>query len=444
LIPFGLSPRGFLLLKQRNFARMEKLLVVGRGAREHALAHKALQCGKLEVYVTPGNAGMRPPIQRVSIGETDIAALRDFIRSRRIDYVLVGPEMPLARGLYDDLKDVTFVVGPPQKLTFLESSKARAKQFLQQAGIPTATAIIFDHTHRAEAERYLRAASYPLVVKASGLAAGKGVLIATSPEEAIPFAHACLSGEKFGPAGQTLVVEEFLQGEERSVFVWADGKGYALLPSARDYKRLLTHDQGPNTGGMGAYAPVGSPEWLDAVREKVIEPTFHALKKMGTPYQGFLYLGLIEVNQEPYVLEYNVRLGDPETQVILPLLANEMDELLYYCRIQKLGELKVRLRNQHAVGVVAATAGYPEAPQGGALIPVPELDEGGTRLTSEAWVYWAGVEEGPEGTLRTTGGRAYTVTAVGATLEEARQKAYQALDKLPFEGRYYRSDIAAL
>ncbi len=423
---------------------MEKVLVVGRGAREHALAHKALQSGNLEVYVAPGNAGMRPPIQRVPIGETDIAALRDFIRSRRIDYVLVGPEVPLARGLYDDLKDITFVVGPPQKLTFLESSKARAKHFLQQAGIPTATAIIFDHTQRAEAERYLRAASYPLVVKASGLAAGKGVLIATSAEEAIPFAHACLSGEKFGPAGQTIVVEEFLQGEERSVFVWADGKGYALLPSARDYKRLLTHDQGPNTGGMGAYAPVGSPEWLDAVREKVIEPTLHTLKKMGTPYQGFLYLGLIEVNKEPYVLEYNVRLGDPETQVIMPLLANEMDELLYYCRIQKLGELKVRLRNQHAVGVVAATAGYPEAPQRGAWIPVPELDEGGTRLAADTWVYWAGVEEGSESMLRTTGGRAYTVTAVGATLEEARQKAYQALDKLPFEGRYYRSDIAAL
>lgn len=444
MIPFGLSPRGFLLLRGPNFATMERLLVVGRGAREHALAHKALQSGKLEVYVAPGNAGMRPPIQRVPLEETQIAELRDFIKSRRMDYVVVGPEVPLARGLYDDLKDLTFVVGPPQNLTFLESSKARAKQFLQQAGIPTATAIIFNHAQRAEAERYLRSASYPLVLKASGLAGGKGVLIATSPEEAIAFAHACLSGEKFGPAGQTMVIEEFLQGEERSVFVWADEKGYAILPSARDYKRLLAHDQGPNTGGMGAYAPVGSPEWLEAVREKVIEPTFYALEKMGTPYRGFLYLGLIEVDKEPYVLEYNVRLGDPEAQVILPLLKNEMDELLYYYRIQKLGELKVRLSNRHAVGVVAATAGYPETPQRGALIQPPELEEGGTYLAPDTWVYWAGVEEGPEGTLRTTGGRAYTVTALGDTLEEARQKAYQGLEKLPFEGRYYRPDIAAL
>jgi phosphoribosylamine--glycine ligase len=387
---------------------------------------------------------MRPPIQRVSIEETEIAALRDFIRAQKIGYVFIGPEAPLARGIWDDLHDLAVIIGPPQKVTFLEASKARAKQFLLSAGIPTATAVIFDRTKQAEAEQYLRSASYPLVVKASGLASGKGVLVASSAEEALPFARACLSGEQFGAAGQTLVIEEFLAGEERSVFLWADGKGYALLPTARDYKRLLDGDQGPNTGGMGAYAPADTPEWLEVVRERVIEPTLHALQKAGTPYQGFLYLGLMKVEDEPYVLEYNVRLGDPEAQVILPLLANDMEELLYYHRIQKLSELKVRLRAGHAVGVVAATSGYPDRPQGGQPLPVLALEEGGTRLDENTFVYWAGVKEGEAGTLLTGGGRTYTVVGLGSSLVEARHRAYAGIEKLPFEGRHYRTDIAAL
>lgn len=382
---------------------MEKVLVIGRGAREHALAHKALASGRLAVFVAPGNAGMQPPLQRVPLEEKDIAGLRQFIRKEKIHYVLVGPELPIARGIYDDLHDLAPVVAPPQKLSFLESSKAKAKHFLQTAGIPTAEAMIFDYTHQAEAERYFQAASYPLVVKASGLAAGKGVLIATNAQEAIAFGRGCLTGTLFQGAGQTIVVERFLVGEERSVLLLSDGKGYVILPVARDYKRLLSGDQGPNTGGMGAYAPAADTQWIDIVKETVLEPTFAALRRAGTPYVGFLYVGLIWVEGEPYVLEYNIRLGDPEAQVVLPLVANNLEELLYYWRIQKLSELKLRLKPGYAVAVVAATAGYPDAPKGGALIEVPPLAEGGSYLGEQTYVYWAGVEAGEGGSSALSG-----------------------------------------
>ncbi len=423
---------------------MEKMLVLGRGAREHAVAHKALQCGKLEVYVAPGNAGMQPPIHRLPIEEHDIAALRDFIRQQRVRYVVVGPEAPLARGLYDDLHDLAVVLGPPQTLTFLEASKAKAKQFMKAHHIPTASFWVFDASESAEAESFLKRASYPIVLKASGLAAGKGVLVAQEPEEAIPFATEALSGKRFGRAGQTLVIEEFLPGVERSVFILADGKGYALLPSAQDYKRLREGDRGPNTGGMGAFAPTpDEPNWIDTVREKIIEPTLYGLQKELQPYRGFLYFGLMKVGSDPYVLEYNVRLGDPEAQVLLPLIENGMDELLFYYQYQKVSELKVRFHRRYAVGVVAATAGYPETPQAGARIAKPNFSEGGTQVEADAYVYWAGVKEVDDSTLETTGGRVYTAVGLGDTLNAARQKAYATLDRLPFEGRQYRSDIAS-
>ena len=420
------------------------MLVIGRGAREHAVAHKALQCGKLEVYVAPGNAGMQPPIHRLPIEEHDIAALRDFIRQQRVRYVVVGPEAPLARGLYDDLHDLAVVLGPPQTLTFLEASKAKAKQFMKAHHIPTASFWVFDASESAEAESFLKRASYPIVLKASGLAAGKGVLVAQEPEEAIQFATEALSGKRFGRAGQTLVIEEFLPGVERSVFILADGKGYALLPSAQDYKRLREGDRGPNTGGMGAFAPTpDEPNWVDTVREKIIEPTLYGLQKELQPYRGFLYFGLMKVGSDPYVLEYNVRLGDPEAQVLLPLIENDMDELLFYYQYQKVSELKVRFHRRYAVGVVAATAGYPETPQAGARIAKPNFSEGGTQVEADAYVYWAGVKEVDDSTLETTGGRVYTAVGLGDTLNEARQKAYATLDRLPFEGRQYRSDIAS-
>lgn len=423
---------------------MERVLIVGRGAREHALAHKALESDKLEVYVAPGNGGVQAPITCLSFSERDIVAMRDFIRREKVRYVIVGPEEPLARGLYDDLHDLATVVGPPQALTFLEASKAQAKAFMQQHSIPTAKAWIFQASKSAELVEFIKKASYPLVLKASGLASGKGVLIAQEASEALSFAEEALSGRRFGVAGQTLVIEEHLPGVERSVFIWADGKGYAMLPTARDYKRLRDGDEGPNTGGMGAYAPAEEESWLDQVREKVIEPTLFALKKYHQPYQGFLYFGLMKVENAPYVLEYNVRLGDPEAQVILPLLENTMEELLYYYHIQKLSELKVRFHRRYAVGVVVATAGYPEAPIGGAVLSLPTLTEGGAGLGPETYVYWAGVQATPKGRLQTTGGRTYTVVGLGDSLAEARQKAYEGQKKLPFEGAHFRSDIALI
>lgn len=431
------------LVRLRYLCSMDKVLVVGRGAREHAIAHKALLSGRLEVYVAPGNAGMQPPIHRLPIEENAIAALRDFIRQEKVRYVVVGPEVPLVRGLYDDLHDLAIVVGPPQALTFLEGSKARAKDFMRSHNIPTANYWVFEASQGAEVEKFLKDASYPIVLKASGLAAGKGVLVARTAEEALDFARGALSGQRFGRAGQTLVIEEFLPGVERSVFILSDGKGYVFLPTAQDYKRLRDGDEGPNTGGMGALAPTADdPNWIDTVREKIIEPTLHALKKDHRPYQGFLYFGLMKVGVDPYVLEYNIRLGDPEAQVILPLIENGMDELLFYYHYQKLSELKVRFHRRYAVGVVAATAGYPEAPQAGARIAMPSLSEGGTCVAPDTYVYWAGVREAGENALETTGGRVYTAVGLSDTLEEARQKAYSVIERLPFADMQYRTDIA--
>lgn len=421
---------------------MVRLLVVGRGAREHAIAHKALLSKNMEVYVAPGNAGMKEPIRRVPIEETDFSRLRDFVRQNKIDYVIVGPEAPIARGVYDDLHDVAKVIAPPQKLAFLESSKAKAKQFMETIGVPTASAVVFERMRQADAEAYLQGAAYPIVVKASGLAGGKGVLVAQNNEEALSFLRECFSGVRFGSAGHTVVIEEFLPGEERSVILLSDGKGYVIFPAARDYKRLGDGDQGPNTGGMGGYAPADTSQWIESVREKVIEPTLYALRQAGTPYRGFLFIGLMKVEEEPYVLEYNVRLGDPEAQLILPLVENSMEEILYYYTIQKLSELKLRLRPGFSVGVVAATRGYPESPQKGQLIALPSTEEGGARLEANEYVYWAGVEADESGKLRTTGGRAYTVVGLGETLEVARQRAYAGLEKLSFESRHYRTDIA--
>ncbi|MEN3040309.1 MAG: phosphoribosylamine--glycine ligase [Bacteroidia bacterium] len=421
---------------------MTRLLIIGRGAREHAIAHKALLSKGMEVYVAPGNAGMKEPIQRVAIEETEIARLRDFIRRSKINYVIIGPEAPIARGIYDDLHDLATVIAPPQRIAFLESSKAKAKQFMEMIGIPTASALIFDKLRQADAEAYLHGATYPVVVKASGLAGGKGVLVAQTREEAITFLRECFSGGRFGSSGHTVVVEEFLRGEERSVILLSDGKGYVLFPAARDYKRLGDGDDGPNTGGMGGYAPADTPQWLESVQEKVIEPTLHALRKAGTPYHGFLFIGLMKVEGDPYVLEYNVRLGDPEAQLIFPLVENSMEEILYYYSIQKLGEMKLRLRQGFTVGVVAATSGYPEAPQKGHIISPPPMEEGGSRLGENTYVYWAGVEAAEGNNLRTTGGRVYTAVGFDETLEKARLRAYAALEKLPFDGRHYRTDIA--
>ncbi|MCS7162785.1 MAG: phosphoribosylamine--glycine ligase [Bacteroidia bacterium] len=421
---------------------MTRVLVVGRGAREHAIAHKALRSPRLKVFVAPGNAAMRPPIQRVPIEEKDIAGLRQFIRTERIDYVIVGPEAPIARGMYDDLHDLATVVAPPQRLSFLESSKARAKAFMKQHGIPTPEAVVFESAQLEAALDYLRRCTYPVVVKASGLAQGKGVLIAYTPEEALSFARACLSGEKFGAAGQTILVEKFLEGEERSVFLLADGKGYALLPTVRDYKRREEKDQGPNTGGMGSYAPAEDLAWLETIRHKVIEPTWAGIQALGRAYTGFLYIGLMKTAEGPYVLEYNIRLGDPEAQVLLPLLENDLEEVLYYYKIQKLTELKIRLHANYAVGVVAATAGYPEKPTQGQLLPEPPAAEGGCLVEADSYIYWAGVDQNAQGQWVTTGGRTYTAVGLGPDLEAARARAYAILDKFPFEGRIYRKDIA--
>ncbi|MGQ9863994.1 MAG: phosphoribosylamine--glycine ligase [Bacteroidia bacterium] len=411
-----------------------KVLIVGQGAREHALAWSAHKSPNIEVFCAPGNRGTAYLAQNLPVSPTDFYALRQAITHHGITYVICGGEVPLAKGLADYLKGIATVVGPVQKAARLESSKAWAKGFMQRHGIPTSDFQLFERTEPQKALDFLSKTSYPKVLKVDGLAAGKGVQVVYSYQEAQLFLRKIWEENTFGSASDILVVEDFLTGVERSVFIFTDGKGYVLLPSAKDYKRLGENDTGPNTGGMGAYAPAESPTWIQKVQQQIIEPTLEGLKKENLTYHGFLYFGLMKVDDNPYVLEYNVRLGDPEAQVILPLIENDMEELLFYYGIQKLDHVKVRWHAKASVGVVAASRGYPDAPEDQKPITLPD------EIEPDTYIFLAGVPDLLP--LRTQGGRICTAVGLGDTLESARRKAYALIEKIAFEGMYYRKDIA--
>lgn len=411
-----------------------KVLIVGQGAREHALAWSAHKSPGVEVFCAPGNRGTASLAQNLPISPTDFYGLRQAIEHHRISYVICGGELPLAKGLADYLKGIATVVGPVQKAAKLESSKAWAKDFMKRQGIPTADFQIFKRAEPKKAFDFLSQTSYPKVLKVNGLAAGKGVQVVYDYQEGKQFLQKVWEENVFGLAADILVVEEFLAGVERSVFIFTDGKGYVLLPSAKDYKRLGHNDTGPNTGGMGAYAPAESPTWIQKVQQQVIEPTLEGLKKENLTYQGFLYFGLMKVDEQPYVLEYNVRLGDPEAQVILPLIENDLEELLFYYKAQKLDQVKIQWHAKASVGVVAASKGYPEAPQDQKPITLPE------EMEPDTYLFLAGVPDLLP--LRTQGGRICTAVGLGDTIESARHKAYTLMEKVSFEGMYYRKDIA--
>ncbi|HXF60355.1 MAG TPA: phosphoribosylamine--glycine ligase [Caldilineaceae bacterium] len=416
-----------------------RILVIGSGGREHALAWKLSQSPRVsQLWVAPGNGGTAtlPKCENVDLAADDLTGLRDFALRQPADLTVVGPEAPLAAGIVDLFQTAGLpIFGPTQAAARLESSKAIAKRFMRQHNIPTAQAAIF--TDFDEATRYLRGLDDPPVVKASGLAAGKGVLLPATKAEAAAILQMMLLNHQFGEAGETVLLEERLSGPELSVLAFCDGKTALVMPGAQDHKRLLDNDLGPNTGGMGAFAPspLATPELLAQVEETIIRPTLAGMAATGTPYVGVLYAGLILTGQGPKVLEYNCRFGDPEAQVLLPLLETDLVELLLACSEGRLAEVELRWRAGAAVTVVMAARGYPGEYEVG--VPITRIEEAEARgcLVFHAGTKWK------DGRLVTNGGRVLSVTAVGPTLQSAVAQVYGGVRRIHFNGAHYRTDI---
>ncbi|MDH3398968.1 MAG: phosphoribosylamine--glycine ligase [Acidimicrobiia bacterium] len=417
------------------------VLLLGGGAREHALGWKLAQSPLLDsLTCLPGNPGLAelgPVVEGIS--PTDAGAVAAFARQQDIDLVVVGPEAPLAAGVIDAFTSQGVpAFGPSRSAARLESSKSFAKTIMEKAGVPTAPAGVF--TKREPAIEYLGRRSPPFVVKADGLAAGKGVLVTDDRTEAIGWVDRCLSGD-FADAGHTIVIEDFLAGPEVSVFALCDGTEAVPLQPARDYKRLREGDRGPNTGGMGCFSPVDDlPAGLvDWTLDHVIRPVLHQMESEGAPYRGFLYAGLVLTERGPQVLEFNCRLGDPETQVVLPLLDNDLVEVILACLDGRARTLDLTWSDEAAVDVVLAAAGYPANPRRGDPIRgVPAAAE-----LPGVLVFQAGTIR-EDGTLKTNGGRVINVVGIGPTLAEARRRAYAAAEGIRFAGKQLRPDIAGV
>jgi phosphoribosylamine---glycine ligase len=415
-----------------------RILVVGSGGREHALAWRLSKDSEVvEVCVAPGNDGMGRTFRRLAVREHDAAGLARVCLNERIELAVIGPEAPLAAGVADAIRAAGVpAFGPTAAAARLESSKWFAKEVMREAGVPTARAARFERA--SECLAALGGFGPPWVIKADGLAAGKGVLVTESREEAERFVRACLESARFGAAGLAVVLEEFLAGEELSLMAVCDGRSYALLPSGRDYKRALEGDRGPNTGGMGAYAPAdaGDPG-LASAGEAVIAPMLAAMARRGTPFQGTLYAGLMLTAAGPKVLEFNVRFGDPETQVVLPLLGGSLSRLLAGAAEGQLDPSMVRPTNQHAVAVALVDEGYPDTVRGGGRLE--GLDAAAER--HDAMVFHAGTRWERDG-WSVSGGRAAYVVARAASREAAREQAYAAIDEVQGDGWRCRRDIA--
>ena len=413
-----------------------KILLVGSGGREHALAWKLAQDDPaLELIAAPGNPGIARHARCVPVAAGDVAALVALARDERVDAVVVGPEAPLAAGLVDRLREVRIpAFGPTASAARIETSKAFAKALMTRAGVPTARAEM--HTEPAAAKRAAHAFGAPVVVKASGLAAGKGVIVCATLDEAERAIDHILGGA-FGEAGHEVLVEEFMEGEELSLFALTDGEVAVPMLGAQDHKRLLDGDRGPNTGGMGAYAPVSiaTTALLRQVHERVLAPTLAALREAGAPFTGLLYAGLMLTSRGPRVVEFNCRFGDPETQAILPLMASSLLEpMLAIARGERLATTPLDWYPSHAVTTVVAAAGYPEKARAGDAIVLPPPADG-------VHVFHAGTTVDAGGTLRTAGGRVLAVTAVAPTLDDARRRSREAAAAVRFEGRQLRQDI---
>jgi phosphoribosylamine--glycine ligase len=410
---------------------------VGGGGREHALCWSLRRENpQADLYCAPGNPGTADIAHNLPIAADDLDRLADAADMYAIDLTVIGPEVPLARGLADRLRaEGRAVLGPSAAAAQLEASKAFAKQVMASAGVRTAASESFSDLKQALA--YVDRHSEPLVVKASGLAAGKGAIVCTTRQEAARAVRSMLESGDFGDAGRTVVVEAFLEGEEISVLAITDGRDLELLPVSQDHKRLLAGDRGPNTGGMGAYSPVSlaSPALLERIKRDVLFPTLEAMRRLGTPFTGVLYAGLmIDPAGVPSVVEFNCRLGDPEAQVILPLIASGLTDCMW--RVAK-GERPSRMDATRAAAVttVLASRGYPEHPEKGAAITLPESVPDGVTI------FHAGTGRSGDGVLRVEGGRVLTVTAVAASFREAQQLSRDTADAIEFDGKLFRDDV---
>ena len=417
------------------------ILILGSGGREHTFAWKTVQSPLCKaLYVAPGNSGTEAIAKNLDIKVTDFSAIKTAVVNHNINMVVVGPEDPLVLGIYDffkedpELVDIA-VIGPEKAAAQLEGSKEFAKEFMSRHNIPTAAYASFDKDSVEKGYAFLETLSPPYVLKADGLAAGKGVLILKDLAEAKSELKNMLVGAKFGAASSKVVIEEFLDGIELSCFVLTDGKNYKILPTAKDYKRIGEGDTGLNTGGMGAISPVpfATDAFLEKVESQIVKPTVEGLIADKLPYKGFIFIGLINVEGQPKVIEYNVRMGDPETEVVLPRLKTDLVEIFDAIANQSLDKINLEIDERAATTVMMVSGGYPEAYEKGKEIT-------GLNLIENAIPFHAGASN-KEGKTVTSGGRVMAVTAFGSTYKEALTTAYKEVEKIKFEGHYYRKDI---
>jgi phosphoribosylamine--glycine ligase len=417
------------------------ILILGSGGREHTFAYKISQsknCSKL--FVAPGNAGTRSIATNLPVSVNDFQAIKDEVLKHEIEMVIVGPEDPLVNGIVDFFAEDqalgnVMLIGPSKRGALLEGSKERAKEFMMQHNIPTAAYASFTKDSLDAGKQFLETVQPPYVLKADGLAAGKGVLILNSLSEAKQELENMLAHSKFGEASAKVVIEEFLDGIELSVFVLTDGKNYKILPTAKDYKRIGEGDTGLNTGGMGAVSPVpfADEKLMQKIKDRIVIPTVNGIAEEKIDYKGFIFIGLIKVKDEPYVIEYNVRMGDPETEVVLPRIKTDLVELMRATSQQKLDEIPMELDDRSATTIMVVSGGYPEAYEKGKVIS-------GVTEIEDSIVFHAGTAM-KDGQLVTNGGRVIAITSLDTDFKRAIKKSYQNIEKLSFDRMYFRTDI---
>ncbi len=417
-----------------------KVLVVGKGAREHAIAWKLSESSRISgLYCAPGNAGTSSVAENVPLSDTDVEGLLAFAQDQDIDFTIIGPEAPLAVGIVDRFHDAGLsIFGPTQAAARIESSKSFAKDLMARAGVPTGRAKVFNDLDSAQ--RYVELSEPPVVIKADGLTAGKGVVIAETTEHALSALRSQMVDRKFGASGDTVLVEEYLDGPELSVFTFVNGTQLSPLFAAADYKRPGEGNTGPNSGGMGGYSPLVGPMWTtdieNQVRTKVVEPVVAALAEEGSPYVGVLYAGLMLTHNGLKVIEFNCRLGDPEAQVILTRLKSDLLDIMQATVDGDVSKIQLDWDTRPCVGVAVASGGYPGSYK--TDLPIDGLDD----VDDDVMVFHAGTKLDENGIVVTDGGRVLTVAAMGQTYQDARQRAYANAERINIEGTFYRRDIA--